>query len=1120
MQRFIGLLLLITIALGNGNYHQNQILIYIDNNYENLAIVNRTGHPETGDQELDEFLATSGAVAIRRWLRTADESDHDGDIYLNRYYLVDFGTPRNSIANLRLECQQVPIVARTELVPVIKPHYTPNDPRFGQQWHLPNVRAPQAWDLWDVDGGDIPGTNSTREIKVGVVDTGVDWTHPDLVDNIWNNLGEDANGNGVTILQSGNSWILDPGDLNGIDDDNDGYIDDLVGWDTEGSQQTNGDNDPFPPSVGMVPDHGTNVSGAVSGVTNNSLGIAGTGWGLSIIAVKIANDTNGDLDGGYDGILYAAKAGADVINCSWGGSGYSGGGQAVINTAHNTYGAVIVASSGNGNEAVGLTNLDTHYPSGYDNVISVTATGTGDSFNCWATAGTTVDLGAPGETVWTTDLNDGYEAPWGTSFSAPIVAGAAGLVWSYFPDEDNVWIEDRIINATDTYSDMDRNCQVQDLGETSPHTESMTGMLGTGRLNVYKALTSGIYPSLSVQSLNLQGDTDSDGIFNPGETVNIKVVVENDPGWATATSVLAVLATDDDRITVIDNLITFNNDIPAGQSTFNLFDSFQISADAEASTGPVEFTVAIYAGDSPNEYYTEDHITVDIELQMANFPYFAGAAVKTSPLATDLNGDGQSEIYFGADNFKIYGVGVDGLDITSYPFSTGNQVRSSVAVGDVDNDGDLELVFGSKDRNLYILNSAGTADLEYVASGFLMHTPALFDMDDDGDLEIIFGSTIIEAGVNSGKVHAIHHDGSDVAGYPIEVGEVIMAAPAVGDIDADGEIDVVVGTWGNSLFAVSAGDSIKTGFPYTTGNRINVAPVIGNILGDASPEIIAGSDDGNVYILNNTGGLEYQIGTGQYIRGGFALCDVTADGYAEIFWGGYDSKLHAFDVNAGGELTGWPVNVGTTVASAPVLVDINNDGALNVIGASTNGQVLGYHLDGSALGNFPVTVEGSIESSPAVQDIDSDNDFDILVGTSNGLAIIDYKQAKSDETTWRLFRGSMTRAGNINAMYLATEERLADIPEEIYVSPGYPNPFNPTTMFDIHIPRTTAVRAQVFDIRGRLVKELADQRYTAGIYHLEWNGRDHFNRLQSSGVYLVRVAIGSTVSTHKVLLVK
>ena len=161
--------------------------------------------------------------------------------------------------------------------------------------------------------------------------------------------------------------------------------------------------------------------------------------------------------------------------------------------------------------------------------MSVSAIGPGDNFNCWATAGTTVDLCAPGESVLTTSLNGSYGSYNGTSFSSPIVAGALALVWSRFPDSDKEFIIDRIISTTDEFPDMTGSCSAG----------SLNGMLGSGRLNVNKALSAGILPSLYVAELNYLNDTDDDGVLNPGEQVQVKLIIGNQVGWADGENVIA-----------------------------------------------------------------------------------------------------------------------------------------------------------------------------------------------------------------------------------------------------------------------------------------------------------------------------------------------------------------------------------------------------------------------------------------------------------------------------------------------------------------------------------------------------------------------------------------------------
>jgi len=142
---------------------------------------------------------------------------------------VHFGFDVKSIREIEDNLSKMSCIDHVELVTVNRPTYTPNDPYWNNQYGLELMQADLAYDLWDIDGGEVPGEMASGEVVVGIVDNSLEWDHPDLVGNIWQNLGEDADGDGVVIIQSGGSWIFDPGDVNGIDDDGDNYVDNFIG---------------------------------------------------------------------------------------------------------------------------------------------------------------------------------------------------------------------------------------------------------------------------------------------------------------------------------------------------------------------------------------------------------------------------------------------------------------------------------------------------------------------------------------------------------------------------------------------------------------------------------------------------------------------------------------------------------------------------------------------------------------------------------------------------------------------------------------------------------------------------------------------------------------------------
>ncbi|MEO1589646.1 MAG: S8 family serine peptidase, partial [Bacteroidota bacterium] len=160
----------------------------------------------------------------------------------------------------------------------------PNDPMLEDQWFHNNqgqsggtlgkdIAMNQAWDVETGDQG----------IVVGVLDSGIDWKHPDLIDNIWQNLAEDADGDGVVLVWNGSSWIFDPDDENGIDDDGNGYVDDFIGWDF-----VNGDNNPMDDHESG---HGTHVAGLIAASGNNGIGISGVAWNAQLMGLKILSET-------------------------------------------------------------------------------------------------------------------------------------------------------------------------------------------------------------------------------------------------------------------------------------------------------------------------------------------------------------------------------------------------------------------------------------------------------------------------------------------------------------------------------------------------------------------------------------------------------------------------------------------------------------------------------------------------------------------------------------------------------------------------------------------------------------------------------------------------------------
>ena len=301
--------------------------------------------------------------------------------------------------DVECECvrrEAISYLNRTSHVAVAEPDYLvqisalPNDPSFGSLWGMDNtgqnggtsnadINAPEAWNT----------STGTKHTIVAVVDTGVDYLHPDLAANMWHNPRETAG--------------------NGRDDDGNGYRDDVYGWNFINNT----------PSVMDDNGHGTHVSGTIGAVGDNGIGVAGVNWNTQIMALKFL-DKNGSgyLSNAVRAINYAVANGAKVINASFGGGGYDSAMATAINNA-KAHGVIVVAAAGNDG-----TNNDSRaeYPANYggDNVVAVAATDRTDNLASFSNYGrSTVDIAAPGVSIYSTLPNGRYGTYSGTSMAAP-----------------------------------------------------------------------------------------------------------------------------------------------------------------------------------------------------------------------------------------------------------------------------------------------------------------------------------------------------------------------------------------------------------------------------------------------------------------------------------------------------------------------------------------------------------------------------------------------------------------------------------------------------------------------------------------------------------------------------
>lgn len=503
----------------------------------------------------------------------------------------------------------------TGIMEFAEPHYaykidafTPNDPSFSSQSSFfARIRATEAWDLT------LGGSQGTSSVVIGIVDSGTDIDHPDLVSQFKLNTA-------------------DP--INGADDDLDGYIDNYKGYDLAGADYNNivGDNDAD--IKGNNNNHGSHVSGCAAAATNNGVGVSGIGFNCKLLPVKCAadNDTRGSggagyIIAGYEGITYAADHGAKIINCSWGGTSGGSYGQTIVDYATINKNCLVVASAGNSNLN------EKNYPASFNYVFSVAATNsTTDTKATFSTYHYDVDISTPGNNIYETLYNNSYGSMSGTSMSSPITAGGAGLVQSKFNYTNALQIGQRLKQTSDNHYTTGPN-----ITGTGNPALILKDRLGKGRMNLQRALTDPAAPSVVFSNEVVVDHNDNaliagDSLFITGDFLNYLSPTSNLTASVTIVSGAA-------NLTVIDNTTSLGviNMLSMVQNTIDPF-KFKINAGTPQNTN-ITFKVTLTDGTYSDVYY----FVVTVNVDYINIAINDVATTITSKGKLGYNLDAQSQ---------------------------------------------------------------------------------------------------------------------------------------------------------------------------------------------------------------------------------------------------------------------------------------------------------------------------------------------------------------------------------------------------------------------------------------------------------------------------------------------
>jgi len=875
----------------------------------------------------------------------------------------------------------------------------PNDPEFADQYAHQLIQMSEAWDI----------STGSHDIVVAVLDTGVDVSHPDLKDNIWINKDEIPN--------------------NETDDDNNGYIDDVYGWNFED------DTNDVIPEVDFFSEsnHGTQVSGVIAGVGNNGIGVCGVNWQSSIMVLRFGL-TTAEVATALD---YAAFNGAHITNMSFGAYEFDQEEDIVLKTAIDNafaHGILLVASAGNEDWNRPL------YPAAYYNVMAVSSTNGEDTKTGHSNFGYWVDIAAPGTDIVTTDLEDEYIATAGTSFSGPYVAAVGALILAHKPELSHIEVRAILENTTDpvNYGDLDPDY----------------GYIGTGRVNAYTALLESdrrhplgeIVEPRTQQTFPLDGNDIPLTLFVHGDSYQLQYRGFEQGEWITL---------NDGSSPVDPNGFVHLMFPNTGAGTFEL--RLNTTTDGETHTDRKIFSIQLGTETAP---WPLPKLPEDPE-ELSDVSYLG------SPLCLDIDGDGRKEIIeasvtLNEDDYYDGSLSIwkdDGTALDGWPVKLegGDLWASGMAVGDIDGDGDYEIVvvddYSVMATALHV-ESGKTVEGDWPIEvggywyAYIIGSPVMADLDGDGDSEIIVA--LDEESRDSDGLFAIQGDGTFLWQRRYTTEGPISAA----DFDGDGNVEITLCGYGPGITRVytfildNNGQQIKR---WRGGSKKGTA--IADLDGDGEQELVFCTED-SVMAVHIDGSTVWST----TVRGPFgdegalSVGDVDGDGFKEVYVNSYVeedgfaySLVYAFD-HEGNELTnaGFPKTLmGDPWDCTPLIGDVDGDGQKELIVASAGAPVMAWESDGSVTTGFPMlNLSADYYTSPALEDLDQDGDLELIInGYDFQFHVIDLPGSYNPETIdWGMSRRDPQNSGWV---FPIPKLDLISVPEQI--EPGQILEFQLTT---------------------------------------------------------------------------
>lgn len=980
--------------------------------------------------KLNDYRTSSLGVSKIIPLFEKPQNSLSGKHFSSPVYLFVFAdeSSRKNAENLLASDPAVEYVERDYLAQLFD-----DDPLFHDQWGLRNTgqdyfgikRNPGTENdslviKHGIAGADIqrpPIPNTATEhhrTLIAIIDTGVDYFHPDLQDNIWINSGEIPS--------------------NGVDDDHNGYVDDYHGYDFSGDEVSNVDVGGDPNPIDTI-GHGTHVAGIAAAVSGNGIGVEGVAESASVMCVKIFPNAYTSIMA--KAIIYAVENGAQVVNASWGTPYFSSLLNEVVDFADSS-GVLLVAASGNSGDN------SRFYPAAITRIITVGASNSDDQVTTFSTYGSWVDLVAPGLDILSlraagTDLyaeggepnvriiEDNYYLADGTSMAAPHVAGAAAYILSVTPGLTLDSLKNLILATTDDFVDPYGD------GRSLPGKDIYSG---AGRLNLGRAvsLASGDYVEIEQPATNVYVSGMVEIIGSAVSVTGGDYLLEAKPASTGEWLTIATGTADRMRTSLAewdsspyDGKTALRLSL-AGQlaykSTIRLVnnvhvellspldgDTVESAADIIGSASLPDFDnwdLSYYPDSSPTQRNpiasSTELVFRDLLAEWKVGPIRPGSGV----IRLTVNAAGTS---YTAEAPII----IRSTLSAGYPVNPGSRPSLNAALGNLDFDPYPDIVSGA--ASYLIVNHFYEQEIDSLKPGFgssYLSSVALYDLDGDGVDEIV--------AVSDSGVVVVNYSGEMLPGWPkrITTGTLYfeLPTPLVVDIDGDSTMEILMVNQQGDIFCWHADGSSCFG---TTGGlfaSLETGGLNRTFGGSGVPYLFAYDfnndgykDVGVVYILTGgQGGLFLLSGRnaqplypekGALVRPlenffGGLMADFDNDGVPEIamiHWYGQNQALMGVTVCEadGSILPGWPrlfPDKSQWFSTYPAAADLDGDSIPELIAtfsAIDGGQVYVWHGDGRPLSEtefgprdgFLAGVTSSL-SGPIVVDVDADGAPEIV----------------------------------------------------------------------------------------------------------------------------------------------